>query len=198
MQNEESEGLRPRVSQPRNPDPIAVAALIAIVIGWFLLSALETRVADLRLTFHFYDMWSVLQHPSRLVTGLTDGDRPRGALFGATCLACIIAALFATLHADRPSRLILHLTPLALMIVCGLLLYREASADFLANASPPDSIVRHLTALANVLADRVGRNISRHVTLGLGAYLSFAASVVLAVRSASRYRILSSLPRPQH
>jgi len=170
------------------PDPVAIAALICIVLGWFVLTAIETRLAGLRLTFHFYDMWSVLQHPSRLVTGLKDDDRLTSILFGAVCFAVVIGALLAPSRPGRPSGLLPYFAPLALMRACSILLYQRAAADFFTNASPPDRIRWRLTALANTLANRVSRSISRHVTPAIGAYLSLAASIVLAIRGASRFR----------
>ncbi len=178
----------PVVEEPAKPhrtDVVAIGAAVCIVLGWFVLTTLDTQVAGVRLSFHFYDMWSLLQHPSRLVTGLTDADRVTGMLFGALCLAALAAA-FVPRRRENSGLRILYFVPLALMLVCGALLYEKTSGDVFANTYPPDTLGADLTALANTIANRVSAAVSRHVSVGFGAYLAFAASVVLAARGLPR------------
>jgi hypothetical protein len=172
---------------PPRVDAVALGAVLCIGIGWFVLGTLETEVAGFRLSFHFYDMWTVLAHPSRLLTGLSDGDRVRGVLFGVVCLA-VLAGAFVP-RAGSGSRLrVACLAPLALMLICGALLYEKTSGDLLAQGSEPDGVGAHLIAFANTVAQRLSGAASRRISLGLGAYLAFAASVVLAARGLARAR----------
>lgn len=168
-------------------DAVAVGAAVCIVLGWFVLSTLDTNLSGMRLSFHFYDMWTVLAHPSRLVTGLTDGDRLKGALFGAVCLAAL-AGVFVPHPRDSGRVRVAYLAPLVLMIACGAVLYERTSGDLFAATSDPGSLGAHLTALANEVAGRISAAVSRHISLGLGAYLAFVASLVLAARA---------LPKPR-
>ncbi len=178
----QADGAIPASREASHPiDAVAAVAAISIGLGWFVLSTFVTEVGNLSLRFHFYDLWGVLHAPSRLITGLTDGDRLRGVLFGAVCLAVLVWAILPRERSSLQARLA-ALAPLVLMIVGGALLYREASTDFFADTSPPGSIGSHLTALANAVASRLSTTVSRHVTLGLGAYVSLVASVVLAAR----------------
>lgn len=179
---EPSSGL----SSPR-VDVVAVAAAICIVLGWFALSTVDTELGGLRLSFHFYDMWSVLERPTRLLTGLTDGDRVRGVLFGALCLL-VLVGVFVPHRSERSGMRVAYLAPLVLMVVCGVLLYEKSSADLLSDTSSPGSLGSQLTAFANGLASRLSRTVTRHISLGLGAYLAFLASLILAARGLSRAR----------
>jgi hypothetical protein len=168
-------------------DLVAIGAVVCIMIGWFVLETLDTEMAGIRLGFHFYDMWSVLARPTRLLTGLTDGDRAQGVLFGALCVAAL-AGVFVW-RAPTGNRLrVAYFAPLVLMLVCGALLYAKTSGDFFAQANQSDAIGAQLVAFANTVAHRLSGAASRHISVGLGAYLAFAASVVLAARGIARAR----------
>jgi hypothetical protein len=171
-------------------DVVAFAAAALIVIGWFAMSTLVTQFPGLDLRFRFYNMGSVLANPSRLVTGLSDGDGVRGFLFGALCLAVALSVIVPYRLKQRGAWL-MQLAPLALMIVCGALLYEKTSGDLLASSgrSPFESQV---IAFANKLANRMSDSVAQHITIGLGAYVSFAASLVLAVRGLVRFRAPAS------
>lgn len=185
-------GVGRQPSQSRGIDPVVVVAVICVAIGWFLLSTLDTRLGGMRLAFRFYNMWSVLEHPPQLVTGLGGDSRLKAVVFGAACLALLGGALLASsltpVDPRHRSGTLLSCAPLALMLACGLLLYQKTSADLFTSTDPSSTIRSHLTALANTLANGMSSRISRHITLGLGAYLSFAGSVVLAARGALELR----------
>src|SRR6185312_17167973 len=132
-----------------------------------------------------YDMWTVLAHPSRLLTGVADGDRLRGVLFGAVCLAVLAGAVLPQASAGGRLR-VPYLAPLILMLVCGALLYEKTSGELIAQTGPPDALGAHLIAFANTVAHRLSAAATRHISLGLGAYLAFGASIVLAVRGVPR------------
>lgn len=168
-------------------DAIAIGAAVCILIGWFVLNTVDTEFAGVRLGFHFYNMWSVLAHPSRLLTGLADGDGIRSVLFGVICLAVLAVAVVPQ---TRPTRRppFAHLAPLVLMVLCGALLYEKTSGEFLAQTNETNALGAHLIAFANTVAHRLSAAATRHISLGLGAYVAFAASIVLAVRGFPRAR----------
>ncbi|HXS26967.1 MAG TPA: hypothetical protein VN730_04795 [Steroidobacteraceae bacterium] len=184
---DERVGTAPPPLQPAAPrvDAVAIGAAVCIVLGWFVLSTLETEMGGIRLSFHFYDMWTVLAHPSRLLTGVADGDRLRGVLFGAVCLAVLAGAVLPQASAGGRLR-VPYLAPLILMLVCGALLYEKTSGELIAQTGPPDALGAHLIAFANTVAHRLSAAATRHISLGLGAYLAFGASIVLAVRGVPR------------
>lgn len=175
-----------RIARPR-VDAVAIGAAACILIGWFMLNTVVTEVAGIRLGFHFYNMWSVLAHPSRLLTGLADGDGIRGVVFGTLCLA-VLASAFVPQNRSVPHPRFASLAPLALMLVCGALLYEKTSGDLIAQTNETNAIGAQFVAFANTVAHRLSAAATRHVSLGLGAYVAFAGSIVLAVRGLARAR----------
>lgn len=168
-------------------DAVAIGAIFCILIGWFVLDTVDSEIAGIRLGFHFYQMGSVIAHPARLFTGLAAGDGIRGVLFGALCLAVLAGAFIPQNRAAARLRLA-YLAPLALMLVSGALLYERTSGEFFAQSGASDAVSAHLLAFANTVAHRLSAAASRHVSVGLGAYLAFAASLVLAARALPRAR----------
>lgn len=168
-------------------DVVALAAVVVLIIGWFGMSTLVTELAGVRQRFHFYNMWSVLAHPARLLTGLSGGDAARGLAFGVVCIAAALVVLVPYRFKQR-SAWLAYLIPLALMILCGVALYEKTSGDYFADSGAYGSIGSELVALANRVANRMSDSIARHISIGLGGYVSFAASVVLAVRGVARFR----------
>lgn len=178
-------------NSPEHPtsgtDVVALGAAACILIGWFGMSTLVTELAGLHLRFHFYDLWSVVANPTRLLTGLGEGDSVRGFLFGVLCLAVGLAVL-APYRLPQRGAWLLYLAPLALMLVCGALLYERTATELFADSGRYGAIESQLVTFANKVADSMSRSLAQHVTLGLGAYVSFAASLVLAARGVARFR----------
>jgi hypothetical protein len=168
-------------------DVVALGAAACILIGWFAMSTLVTEVAGVELRFHFYNLWSVLENPSRLLTGLAGGDSLRGFVFGLLCLA-VGLTVFVPYRLKPRGAWLIYLAPLALMLVCGALLYERTSSELFADSGRYGAIESQLVAFANKVADRMSESLAQHITLGFGAYLSFAASLVLAARGIARFR----------
>ncbi|HTW37772.1 MAG TPA: hypothetical protein VMD49_04310 [Steroidobacteraceae bacterium] len=168
-------------------DVVALGAAACILIGWFGMSTLVTELAGVHLTFHFYNMWSVVANPTRLLTGLGDGDSVRGLLFGVLCLA-IGLTVFVPYRLRQRGAWLLYLAPLALMLACGALLYERTATELFADTGRYGAIESQFVTFANKIADSMSRSLAQHITLGLGAYVSFAASLVLAARGVARFR----------
>ncbi len=168
-------------------DVVAVTATVVIVIGWFAMNTLVTELAGIHQRFHFYNMWSVLQNPARLLTGLSDGDTARGFAFGVVCIAAALSVLVPYRLKQR-SAWLAYLIPLALMILCGTLLYAKTSGDYISDSGTHGAIGSALVAFANRVANRMSESVAEHISIGLGAYVSLLASAVLAARGIVRYR----------
>jgi hypothetical protein len=168
-------------------DVVAFAAAACILIGWFAMTTLLTELAGVELRFHFYNLWSVVANPSRLVTGLGDGDTGRGFIFGSLCLA-VALSVFVPYRVQQRGAWLVYLAPLVLMLVCGVLLYEKSSADLFVDTGRYGAIESQLVSLANKVTNRMSQSMAQHITIGLGAYLSFAASLVLAARGLARFR----------
>jgi hypothetical protein len=169
--------------------------LAALLVGWFPCDTLSTTVGVLRLHFHFFDLASVIARPSRMVTGVNRGD----ALtlpFGVLCLAAIAATLAPRYLRHRLARFG-PCVPLCLMLACGVILYRVTSGDTFTAAPGGGSIANALTQFGNTLAGHASAVVARHITIGLGVWMSLPAAIYLA-RGAVRGRwgYADRLPMP--
>jgi hypothetical protein len=189
----------PLADRPRRPRPDAVPArgglgpveclaAACVLLGWFGLSAFVADYGPLSQRFHFYDAWTVMEYPSRLITGMQSGDGPRSFAFGIVCLAAVLC-VFLPLRLRQPAALLAYLIPLALMLVCGSVLYREATSRIFAETSRYGDIGSQAVQLANLLADRMTRTLTRRISPGVGAYLALIGSLVLAMRGLMQYRL---------
>jgi len=166
---------------------IELICVACLLLGWFGLAAVVTDLGDFSVRLEFYQLWSVLEHPARLFTGLQSGDGAQSFAFGVICVAAVLA-VFLPYRLPHPAAWLGQLAPLALMLTCGVVLYRESRAELLADAGQYGAAGSQILHWANSLADRLSGMATRRTTAGLGAYLSGLASLVLAARGLSRYR----------
>jgi hypothetical protein len=152
--------------------------LAAVFVGWFPCDALSTTVGALRLHFHFFDLAAVIARPSRLVTGVNRGD-VLTLPFGVLCLAAIAAPLAPRYLRHRLARFGPYV-PLCLMLACGVILYIVTSGDMFTAAPGAGSIANALTRFGNTVAAHASAIAARHITIGLGVWISLPATVYLA------------------
>jgi hypothetical protein len=81
-----------------------------------------------------------------------------------------------------------YLAPLALMLICGALLFSRTSGEFIAAPSNVSRIGGNLIQFANDLVHHGGDLVARHVSIGVGGYLALAASLVLALQGVRGFR----------
>jgi hypothetical protein len=161
------------------PLPLPFWVCLALVfVGWFPCDALSTTVGALRLHFHFFDLAAVIARPSRLVTGVNRGD-VLTLPFGVLCLAAIAAPLAPRYLRHRLARFGPYV-PLCLMLACGVILYIVTSGDMFTAAPGAGSIANALTRFGNTVAAHASAIAARHITIGLGVWMSLPATVYLA------------------
>jgi hypothetical protein len=101
--------------------------------------------------------------------------------FALVCLAALAAPLAPRLtgHAWAPLG---ELVPLALMLLCGTILYIEASRD--AFVAPPDasSVAKAMTGFANSMSRRAGGVLASHIVVGSGAWIALLGAGYLTLR----------------
>ncbi len=160
-------------------------ALVCVAMGWFFMNTLVASLGSLQHGVRFFDMSAIIGDPARLFFGV---DAPfHRTFFGLICLACLLAPLAP--HLQRKKSLWLcYEIPLALMLVCGVLLYVRTSGDFFADPGAPNSMTGSLMHFANDLVRRGSDMVSRHISVGSGAYLSLLGSAVLASQGIRRFR----------
>jgi hypothetical protein len=153
-------------------------SLAALCVGWFPCDALTTTAGALRLHFHFFDVASLIAKPARLVTGIHRGD----ALtipFGVFCLIALAAPLAPRLS-DHPLARYGPCVPLSLMLLCGVALYAVTSGDSFTVPAGANSVTQAFARVGNTLVGHASAVAARHVTIGLGVWLSLPAAIYLA------------------
>jgi hypothetical protein len=157
-------------------------AIACVLAGWFWMNICVTKVGRLELGFHFYDMWELISRPALLLTGLRDDHSAKQILFGILCLAAALAPLSSIyMHGSRRAWLA-SFAPLALMVLCAAVLYYKTSPDYFAANPNAGDLGRDLIKLANQVAGKMVGGIAKHVSIGLGGYVSLLASIVIASR----------------
>jgi hypothetical protein len=160
-------------------------AIVCVLFGWFFMNTFVVTLGSLAHGVRFFDMSAVIADPTRLFFG---GDTPfHRTFFGLICLACLVAPLAPHVTSTRSAEFG-YLAPLALILVCGVLLYWRTSGELFASPGDAKSLSGSLIHFANDLVHRGSDLVSRHVSIGAGSYLSLIGGTVLAVQGVRRLR----------
>ncbi|MDP9009388.1 MAG: hypothetical protein M3N91_11915 [Pseudomonadota bacterium] len=160
-------------------------ALLGIFFGWFLVDTLVVTIGSLQHGVRFVDMSAVIADPTRLFFGI-QGSSHR-IFFSVICILCLLAPVLPHLRRKRANWLA-YLAPLALMVICGALLYSRTSSELFAAPSGVSSAGNSLIRFANDLVRQGTGLVARHVSVGVGGYLALVASLVLALRGVRHFR----------
>jgi hypothetical protein len=167
---------------------VSKIAIVCIFLSWFFLDTLIVALGSLQHGVRFFDMSAVIADPSRMFFGFSGWAHRAG--FGLLCLACLGAPLAPHLRPGRALWLA-YLAPLALMGICAALLFWRTSGQFVAAPIDSAQIAGSVAQFANDLVHHSSL-MTRHVSVGVGGYLGFIASVVLALRGIRYFRADSS------
>ncbi len=163
-------------------DTTTVIAIGCLMASWFWLTTLVTDLGRVELRFHFYDLWTLIDRPGLLLTGIGEVHSPAALVFGVLCVAAALSPL-APLRGDTTAARLAGVIPLLFMCVFGGWLYWKTSGDYFATRASADSLGGQLVHLANrVTNDLLGR-IAERVSFGAGAWLGLVASAFLAWRA---------------
>jgi hypothetical protein len=173
----------------KQPDVVAIACIVLIAVGWFLLSTLVFTVGRVAQPTHFYQMLAVLNHPGMLLVGVSSAAGFEVVLFSLLCLGVLVAALMP--HFSARGAWWSGWLPLLLMLVCLIALYSGGTPERAAQAAAGgDSLGGQLMRLAHAAMQDAMQSAqlqaANHVRPGAGGVLSILASVALAVRCTSR------------
>jgi hypothetical protein len=164
---------------------VSMLALLAIFIGWFLVDTLAVTLGSLRHGVRFFDISAAVADPTRIFFGV-EGSFQRIS-FGFICLICLSAPLLPHWSGARWAWLA-YLAPLALMVICGALLYSKTSGEFFSAPADTASVGASVIRFANDLVHRSTGLVSRHVSVAVGGYLALAGSLVLAAQGMRHLR----------
>jgi hypothetical protein len=171
----------------RQVDRATWSATLCVVVGWFFMATLVTTFGPVRHAYHFFDLLTVMRDPTWLLHGMGSSHPLEAIAFGLVNLAVIALPLAPYVHHTR-STWLLCAAPLALMLLCGIVLYARTSGPYVEATGSGGALGDYIARLGNSVALRAAASISRHISLGMGAYLSFIASVFLAVKGAREFR----------
>jgi hypothetical protein len=163
----------------------AKIAMACVFLSWFFLDTLVANLGSLQHGIRFFDVSAVIADPSRIFFGFSGWAQRIG--FGLLCLACLLAPVLPHLRRER-SWWLAYLAPAVLMAVCGVLLLWRTSGQFIAAPNDAGHIAGTVTQFANELMHHGSALITRHVSIGVGGYLGFVSSFVLALRGVRHYR----------
>jgi hypothetical protein len=166
-------------------DLASKVALVGVLFGWFLVDTLVVTLGSLQHGVRFFDISAVIADPSRMLFGL-QGSWHR-AFFIPLCVVCILAPLLAHVRRTRVLWLC-YVAPLALIVICGVLLFWRTSGDFIVSPHNAGRVGGSLIQFANDLVHHGGDLVARHVAIGVGAYLALAGAIVLALRGVRGFR----------
>jgi hypothetical protein len=161
-------------------------ALATMTVGWFWMATLVTTFGPIQQVVHFYDLGTVLRDPSWLVHGAGESHTPGALAFGTLSAAVILAPLAAHRLDTRSSRLLFAL-PLALMVSCGILLYFKTAQPYAKPIPNSGALGAFMTRVANDVIGQATNTIARHISVGLGGYLSFGAALYLTLKGVRGY-----------
>lgn len=168
-------------------DGITWVAVACLALGWFWLNTLVATFGPIQHTVHFYDLPLVMRDPRWLLTGVTDAYPLIRMMFGLVCLVVITVPLLPRLGFPHVPYL-LSSAPLLLMLLCGIVLYVKSSTAQIEATGALGPIGGYVAKWVNGTTRWTGDVVARHIAIGAGGYLSFAASGVLAVRGVIKPR----------
>ena len=177
----------------RRLDGATWLAMLAIFVGWFLLDTLKVSAGPFSQAVRFYDLGALISNPLQLFYGIDAAHRAQVFVFGVVCILVLCTPLVPHVINLRQAWLAC-LVPLALMLVCGAILYVQTSGDFLSQPADDGGIGSSVVQLANKILKRGSEPIARHVSIGGGVYLALAGCLFLGLRGVNRYR---GAPAPQ-
>jgi hypothetical protein len=179
--------LQSNVARPlASLDSSALIATACLLLGWFFMNTLVTEVGSARLTFRFYNMLTLIGNPARIVIGIPSGHAAESFFFGLICLIAACGVFAPYLWRPRFAWLG-SVLPCVLMIACGAWLYFKSSQDVIAETDRYGQIGSQVIEFANKLTNRLGGVVAQKVSVGMGAYVAFVASVLLAARGILRF-----------
>jgi hypothetical protein len=186
----------PQTPTTPSHEPIAPStwvALALLAIGWFGLATFVTAFGPVKRIVRFYDLATVLHDPSWLVHGIGSHSLEAFA-FGTLSVAMLLAPLAAHCFGTRSSWL-LYLLPLVLMVSCGLILYHEATQPYVGALPNAGAVGAFVSRFANEVVGGAADTVARHISLGTGSYVSFAAALYLTHTGVRGY-LATSEKRP--
>jgi hypothetical protein len=169
-------------------DAAAWLSVVCILMGWLFFDTLAVNIGPVRHGIRFYDMAAVIVEPAQMFTGIRQTYALLAIPFGVPCFAALSTAVVAPFLWNVRAAWLAYLTPLALILLCGAMLYVRTSGEYLSTSNDTQTIANDLVHLANDLIHRGSEVLAKHVSISGGAYLALIGSAFLGWRGISRFR----------
>jgi len=155
---------------------------------------LGVSLGSLRHGVRFFDI--LRPSPTRRVFFFGVEGSMQRILFGMVCVACLLSPL---LPQWRPSRgaWLASLAPLALMVICGALLYSKTSAEFFSTPADANSLAAVSPAWPMTWCIEAAAWSPSTCRSARGGYLGFAGSLLAAVQGLRQFRRQAACRRRQ-
>jgi hypothetical protein len=170
-----------------NIDHAALAALGAIVVGWFLMTALVVNFGLWQESIRFYDVWAVIQDPGGRLSGINRSHALTTLGFGLVCAAAVLAPAISIFY-KRNDAWLTYLIPFVVMTVSCAVLYTKSSTSYFPTDPDTHSVSAFLARIAQAAVTRAGDTVASHISIGAGAYVAMLCSCFLALRGLSILR----------
>jgi hypothetical protein len=168
-------------------DIAAIVALVAVALGWFLMSTLVVDFGVWQKGIRFYQVWAVIQDPAGALSGVRDAHVLTTITFGVVCtLGVAIPPL--CMHSRAPAAFLSYLIPFVIMAVSGAVLYAQGSINTVVADSSAHTASAYIAHIAQQALGRASEAVATRISMGAGAYLALLGCCFLAVRGLSKYR----------
>jgi hypothetical protein len=169
----------------------ALAAAGALILGWFFLNSVVVTTPLGKLEFTFWNILGLL-HSGRDLESLMGRMSGRGGstgFYGFLALAALAGPFVHHFWRDKRAHLA-GLLPLGLMLFVVVTIYTTIHSGMgQANEAAVAFGGGEGQQMMNQMADSWMKEIMAAISIGLGAYLSFVASVYFAGVSAKQYLV---------
>ena len=172
-----------------------LVAMVAVLLGWFFLSAVSVDFMGQRGSATFYDFLGVLNDPERGGPALLEGRSAGAGFYGFIAIVALFAPLLPHFIKSRQLWLA-YCAPVAWMVLASVIGWwkiRSAMSEGMGGGSDFGGFGGgELQDLANNMAREFMNELWNAISIGLGAYLSLAAAIYLAFVGIRRFRAPAS------
>jgi hypothetical protein len=168
-------------------DYVALIALGAIVVGWFLMATLVVDFGLWQENIRFYDVWAVIQDPGGRLSSVNRSHPLTTCAFGLVCAVAVLAPAITILK--RKEAWLTYLIPFVVMAISCAVLYAKSSTSYIHADANSHSAAAFFARVAQAAVTREGDTVAARISIGYGAYIAILCSFFLALRGLRRFGV---------
>ncbi|WP_300750843.1 hypothetical protein [Janthinobacterium sp.] len=164
-----------------------LVSLGLLVIGWFFLNAISVRVSsNFNPGLSFWKLLALLNSPSGLLQSFGNTSGSSG-IYGFLAIVCLAGPLLPHVWKDKRAHLGGLLPLLFMLLVVGLIYSGISNGISEAQGAASQFGGAEAARMMAEMSSGMAREALRAISIGLGAYLSLAASLYLAGRGTIKF-----------